>query len=55
MPTNAAGESERYDYDDQHVILQRQLAGEANPVAADARAGKDGKSLALLKLREKFA
>lgn len=26
------------------------LAGEANPVAADARAGKDGKSLALLKL-----
>jgi tetratricopeptide (TPR) repeat protein len=26
------------------------LAGEANPVAADARAGKDGKALALLKL-----
>ena len=26
------------------------LAGDANPVAADARAGKDGKSLALLKL-----
>ena len=26
------------------------LGGEANPVAADARAGKDGKSLALLKL-----
>jgi RHS repeat-associated protein len=25
--TNAAGESERYDYDDQHVILQRQLTG----------------------------
>ncbi|WP_434676011.1 RHS repeat-associated core domain-containing protein [Pseudomonas sp. D3-10] len=28
--TNAAGESERYDYDDQHVILQRQLAGGAS-------------------------
>ncbi|RON58581.1 RHS repeat-associated core domain-containing protein [Pseudomonas frederiksbergensis] len=27
---NAAGESERYDYDDQHVILQRQLAGGAS-------------------------
>jgi RHS repeat-associated protein len=27
--TNAAGESERYDYDDRHVILQRQLAGGA--------------------------
>ncbi|WP_338473789.1 RHS repeat-associated core domain-containing protein [Pseudomonas sp. MS646] len=28
--TNAAGESERYDYDDQHIILQRQLAGGAS-------------------------
>ncbi len=28
--TNAADESERYDYDDQHVILQRQLAGGAS-------------------------
>ncbi|HJR30737.1 MAG TPA: RHS repeat domain-containing protein, partial [Pseudomonas sp.] len=28
--TNAAGESERYDYDDNHVILQRQLAGGAS-------------------------
>ncbi|MHC8407834.1 RHS repeat-associated core domain-containing protein [Pseudomonas sp. TMB3-21] len=28
--SNALGESERYDYDDQHVILQRQLAGGAS-------------------------
>ncbi|MBS4090818.1 RHS repeat protein, partial [Pseudomonas sp. MBT-17] len=28
--TNAAGESERYDYDDAHVILQRQLTGGAS-------------------------
>jgi RHS repeat-associated protein len=28
--TNAAGESERYDYDEAHVILQRQLAGGAS-------------------------
>ncbi|MGN8346994.1 DUF6531 domain-containing protein, partial [Pseudomonas sp. SMV71] len=28
--TNAVGESERYDYDDRHVILQRQLAGGAS-------------------------
>ncbi|MHC8321465.1 RHS repeat-associated core domain-containing protein [Pseudomonas sp. GB2N2] len=28
--TNAIGESERYDYDDQHVILQRQLGGGAS-------------------------
>ncbi|WP_422776208.1 RHS repeat-associated core domain-containing protein [Pseudomonas mediterranea] len=28
--TNAAGERERYDYDDAHVILQRQLAGGAS-------------------------
>uniref|UniRef100_UPI0021154699 DUF6531 domain-containing protein n=1 Tax=Pseudomonas sp. G(2018) TaxID=2502242 RepID=UPI0021154699 len=28
--TNAVGDSERYDYDEQHVILQRQLAGGAS-------------------------
>ncbi|MBI6583771.1 RHS domain-containing protein [Pseudomonas synxantha] len=28
--TNAVGESERYRYDDQHVILERQLAGGAS-------------------------
>jgi RHS repeat-associated protein len=28
--TNAVGESERYDYDEAHVILQRQLAGGAS-------------------------
>uniref|UniRef100_UPI0030DD495E DUF6531 domain-containing protein n=1 Tax=Pseudomonas sp. EA_65y_Pfl2_P78 TaxID=3088695 RepID=UPI0030DD495E len=28
--TNAAGDSERYDYDDLHVILQRQLTGGAS-------------------------
>ncbi|WP_436263250.1 RHS repeat-associated core domain-containing protein [Pseudomonas brassicacearum] len=28
--TNAAGESERYDYDDRHIILQRQLVGGAS-------------------------
>ena len=28
--SNAAGERERYDYDDRHVILQRQLAGGAS-------------------------
>ncbi|MFJ2528369.1 RHS repeat-associated core domain-containing protein [Pseudomonas helmanticensis] len=28
--TNAVGDSERYDYDDAHVILQRQLAGGAS-------------------------
>ncbi|WP_260961735.1 RHS repeat-associated core domain-containing protein [Pseudomonas citri] len=28
--SNAAGESERYDYDDRHVIVQRQLAGGAS-------------------------
>ena len=38
--TNAAGESERYDYDDQHVILQRQLAGGASFFWAWERAGK---------------
>jgi RHS repeat-associated protein len=28
--TNAANESERYDYDEQHLLLQRQLAGGAS-------------------------
>ncbi|WP_085694488.1 MULTISPECIES: RHS repeat-associated core domain-containing protein [unclassified Pseudomonas] len=38
--TNAAGESERYDYDDAHVILQRQLAGGASFYWAWERVGK---------------
>ncbi|WP_285354601.1 RHS repeat-associated core domain-containing protein [Pseudomonas sp. lyk4-R2A-10] len=38
--TNAVGESERYDYDDQHVILQRQLSGGASFFWAWERAGK---------------
>ncbi|VVN47526.1 hypothetical protein PS662_06018 [Pseudomonas fluorescens] len=38
--SNAAGESERYDYDDQHVILQRQLAGGASFFWAWERFGK---------------
>lgn len=38
--TNAAGESERYDYDDQHVILQRQLAGGASLFWAWEKSGK---------------
>jgi RHS repeat-associated protein len=38
--TNAAGESERYDYDEQHVILQRQLAGGASVFWAWERSGK---------------
>ncbi|MDR9750192.1 DUF6531 domain-containing protein, partial [Pseudomonas sp. SZMC_28357] len=38
--TNAAGDSERYDYDDQHVILQRQLAGGASFFWAWERSGK---------------
>ncbi|MGF6556143.1 RHS repeat-associated protein [Pseudomonas sp. S30_BP2TU TE3576] len=37
---NAAGESEHYDYDEQHVILQRQLAGGASFFWAWERAGK---------------
>ncbi|MHC8402128.1 RHS repeat-associated core domain-containing protein [Pseudomonas sp. MDT1-17] len=37
---NAAGESERYDYDDQHVILQRQLAGGASFFWEWERSGK---------------
>lgn len=38
--TNTAGESERYDYDEQHVILQRQLAGGASFFWAWERSGK---------------
>jgi len=38
--TNSAGESERYDYDDQHVILQRQLAGGASFFWEWERSGK---------------
>ncbi len=38
--TNAAGESERYDYDERHVILQRQLAGGASFFWAWERSGK---------------
>ncbi|MBK3434490.1 RNase A-like domain-containing protein [Pseudomonas sp. CCI1.1] len=38
--TNAVGESERYRYDDQHVILERQLAGGASFFWAWERAGK---------------
>ncbi|WP_222833344.1 RHS repeat protein [Pseudomonas sp. SC3(2021)] len=38
--TNAAGDSERYDYDDQHVILQRQLTGGASFFWEWERSGK---------------
>ncbi|EJM86605.1 RHS repeat-associated core domain-containing protein [Pseudomonas sp. GM60] len=38
--TNAAGESERYDYDDRHVIQQRQLAGGASFFWEWERSGK---------------
>ncbi|PKH23924.1 type IV secretion protein Rhs [Pseudomonas sp. 43NM1] len=38
--TNAAGESERYDYDEQHVILQRQLTGGASFFWAWEKSGK---------------
>ncbi|MHC8358168.1 RHS repeat-associated core domain-containing protein [Pseudomonas sp. LB3P81] len=38
--TNAADDSERYDYDDQHVILQRQLAGGASFFWEWERSGK---------------
>ncbi|RON10681.1 type IV secretion protein Rhs [Pseudomonas brassicacearum] len=38
--TNAAAESERYDYDDQHVILQRKLAGGASFFWEWERSGK---------------
>ncbi|WPN31879.1 RHS repeat-associated core domain-containing protein [Pseudomonas sp. P5_109] len=41
--TNAAGESERYDYDEQHVILQRQLAGGASFFWAWERCGKSAR------------
>jgi RHS repeat-associated protein len=43
--TNAAGESERYDYDEQHVILQRQLAGGASFFWAWERSGKTARCL----------
>ena len=38
--TNAVGDSECYDYDDQHVILQRQLTGGASFFWEWERAGK---------------
>ncbi|WP_460090234.1 RHS repeat-associated core domain-containing protein [Pseudomonas sp. S2_E02] len=38
--SNAVGESERYDYDDAHVILQRQLAGGASFFWEWERSGK---------------
>ncbi|XHF32748.1 DUF6531 domain-containing protein [Pseudomonas chlororaphis] len=38
--SNAVGETERYDYDDQHVILQRQLSGGASFFWEWERAGK---------------
>ncbi|UVM37105.1 DUF6531 domain-containing protein [Pseudomonas sp. B21-017] len=40
---NAAGESERYDYDDHHVILQRQLAGGASFFWEWERSGKSAR------------
>ncbi|KJZ47117.1 RHS repeat-associated core domain-containing protein [Pseudomonas fluorescens] len=43
--TNAAGESERYDYDDQHVILQRQLTGGASFFWEWERSGKAGRCI----------
>lgn len=43
--TNAAGESERYDYDDQHIILQRQLAGGASFFWAWERSGKTARCI----------
>ncbi|WP_248741304.1 DUF6531 domain-containing protein, partial [Pseudomonas sp. MWU12-2029] len=41
--TNAVGESERYDYDDAHVILQRQLTGGASFFWEWERAGKSAR------------
>ncbi|MCP1489479.1 RHS repeat-associated protein [Pseudomonas fluorescens] len=41
--TNAVGDSERYDYDDTHVILQRQLAGGASFFWAWERSGKSAR------------
>ncbi len=38
--SNAVGETERYDYDDQHVILQRQLSGGASFFWEWERSGK---------------
>ncbi|MBC3210457.1 RHS repeat protein, partial [Pseudomonas sp. SWRI111] len=38
--TNAVGDSERYDYDDHHVILQRQLTGGASFFWEWERTGK---------------
>ncbi|WP_367256388.1 RHS repeat-associated core domain-containing protein [Pseudomonas sp. stari2] len=38
--SNAVGETERYDYDDRHVILQRQLSGGASFFWEWERAGK---------------
>ncbi|WP_456022672.1 RHS repeat-associated core domain-containing protein [Pseudomonas protegens] len=38
--SNAVGDNERYDYDDAHVILQRQLAGGASFFWEWERAGK---------------
>jgi RHS repeat-associated protein len=38
--SNAVGDSERYDYDDAHVILQRQLAGGASFFWEWERSGK---------------
>ncbi|MFZ3284387.1 DUF6531 domain-containing protein, partial [Pseudomonas sp.] len=41
--TNAIGDSERYDYDDAHVILQRQLTGGASFFWEWERAGKSAR------------
>ncbi|HGM5553960.1 TPA: RHS repeat-associated core domain-containing protein [Pseudomonas putida] len=41
--TNAVGDSERYDYDDQHVILQRQLTGGASFFWEWERSGKEAR------------
>ncbi|MEJ5097583.1 RHS repeat-associated core domain-containing protein [Pseudomonas sp. MYb331] len=43
--TNAANESERYDYDEQHVILQRQLAGGASFYWEWERSGKTARCI----------
>ncbi|MFW0756594.1 RHS repeat-associated core domain-containing protein [Pseudomonas sp. H11T01] len=43
--SNAAGERERYDYDDQQVILQRQLAGGASFFWEWERAGKTARCI----------
>ncbi|TDV50591.1 RHS repeat-associated protein [Pseudomonas helmanticensis] len=41
--TNAVGDSERYDYDDAHVILQRQLVGGASFFWEWERSGKSAR------------